>query len=257
MSKQEVGACSLTSRHWAQKCRYWAFASISLHSREDFDNFLHLVDTAHEMENIPSLVECIQEIDVRHSGPWTLPWFHRILKELKDRDIELDNERISLEITEAYVPESQDESDAVSKYAPRSLSTYLPRTIPRSLFSHSVLHLSNLRFRLVRDLLRLIDDQADLLMIDWKQISFDEGAVVPPARSRSRRSWMGMEEITTSEWSDIEMELRVMFLVAWEKVPADLVLPADAWEIMPKVVHAAFLPSTPKVMLSFRGEGKL
>lgn len=253
MSKREIGACSMTCRYWAMKCRYWMFASISLKSREDFDSFLQLIDTATEMEDIPSLAECIQEIDVRHSGPWVVPWFHHILRELRDRDIELDSERISLEVKEAYVPES--ERGSVSKYAPRSLSTSLPRTIPRSLFSHGVLHLTDLRFRCVRDLVRLIDDQADLTIIVWKRIAFDEGATVPPARSCSRRSWMGIETVTSSDWSNLEMELRIMFLIASEKVPANLMLLIDAWTLMPKAAQALFLSSTRRVMLSLRGEG--
>lgn len=254
MSKREVGACSLTSRFWAQRCRYWQFASISFHSREDFDSFLNLVDTAPYIEDIPSLVDCVQEIDIIHSGPWALPWFHHVLKDLKERDIDLDPERISLEIKEAFVLESQEPN--VSKYAPRSLSTSLPRSMPRSLYSHAVLHLTDLRFRSIRDLLRLIDDQADLMLIDWKRLSFDEGVTVPPARSKRRRPWFGMEEVASSEWSNVEMELRIMFLIAWEKIPANLLLPMDAWTLMPQTAQALLIPSTSSVRLCLRGESK-
>lgn len=253
MSKREIRSHSLVCHQWAQRCRYWAFATLRLDSRSAFDAFLHLIDTADDIDDIPTLAECIQELDIVHAGPWAVPWFHCILRELSAGDIDIEPDRIALEIHEAYVPASE---SAATKYAPRSLSTSLPRTIPRTLFSHSVLHLADLRFRSVVDLLRLIDDQADLTMIDWKRLTFDEGVAVPPVRPRRRRAWYGMETITASEWSDVEMELRIMFLIAAEKVPANLIMPPEQWTCMTNATRALVLQSAQKISLSLRGEGE-
>ena len=142
------------------------------------------------------------------------------------------------------------------KYAPRSLSTSLPRTIPRTLFSHSVLRLADLRFRSVTDLLRLIDDQADLILVSWKRLTFDEGVTVPLARHRRRRAWWGMETITISEWTDLEFEIRIMFLIAAEKVPASLIVLPDQWMAMASATRPLVLSSTPKITLSLLAEGE-
>ena len=256
MSKREIRSHSLVCHQWAKRCRYWAFATLRLDSRRAFDFFLHLIDTAEDIGDIPTLAECIQELDIVHTGPWAVPWFHHILRELSAHDIEIEPDRITLEIREAYVPASESPTTAATKYAPRSLSTSLPRTIPRTLFSHSILHLADLRFRSVPDLMRLIDDQADLTIIDWKRLTFDEGVVVPPARPRRRRAWYGMEAITTSEWSNVEMELRIMFLIAAEKIPANLLMPSDQWTCMTSAARALVLPSTQKIKLSLRGQGE-
>lgn len=254
MSKKEIRSHSLVCHQWARRCRYWAFASLSIDSRDAFDAFLRLIDTADDMDDIPSLAECIQELDMVHTGPWTVPWFHNILRELQARDIDLDPECIFLEMREAYVLGS--EPGATAKYAPRSLSTSLPRTIPRTLFSHSVMKLADLRFRSVANLLRLIDDQGDLVIIEWKRITFDEGVTVPPPRQRRRRAWYGMETITISEWSNVEMELGIMFLLAAEKVPANLLLPLDLWASMTSATRALVPSSMQRISLSLRGEGE-
>lgn len=261
MTKREIGQCSLVCRHWARRCRYWLFASVIVHSRADFDSLLRLIDAAVEIDGIPSLVECIQEIEIKHRGAWEVPWFHQILQHLQARDMDIEKENIVLEICDAYVPDSDSDSsstqpDVKSHYAPRSLSTSLPRTVPRSLFSHEVLRLSDLRFRTVRDLLRLIHDQADLTFIFWKRISFDEGAVIPPPTVRSRRAWAGVETLTISEWSDIAFEMRVMFLLAAEKVKSDKVVSAKAWTAMSEVALALLLPSSRQIVLGMRGEGE-
>ncbi|EKM50587.1 uncharacterized protein PHACADRAFT_263948 [Phanerochaete carnosa HHB-10118-sp] len=253
MSKCELGACSLVCRHWARRCRYSIFASVSLRSREDFHALLHLIDTAEEIYDIPPLTECIQEVNVLHSGPWAVPWYHLILKELTAREIELESDCITLELKETYVPEPPGSSDV--HYAPRSLSTSLPRTMPRSLFSHAVLSLADLRFKRVRDLLRLIDDQGDLQQITWARISFDAGAILPPARQRTRRPWGDMETIRTSKWSNVDMEMHIMFLIAAEKVPVSMALLPDAWKLMTKAALALVLPCIGEAKLGFRGDG--
>lgn len=256
MTKRELGACSLVCRYWARRCRYWIFATLSVRSREDFNDLLHLIDTAHEMDDIPPLTECIQDLQVQHAGPWTMPWFHRILKELTARGLELEPENISLEVKEAYVPEVHHSEDQTSShYAPRSLSTSLPRTIPRSMFSHAMLALSDLRFRRVKDLLRLIDDQADLQQIAWTRLSFDAGTVVPPSRMRTRRSWESNETVSTSEWADVELEVQIMFLIASEKAEEAFAVVPEAWQAMVKASVALKLPSTYRLVLRQRGDG--
>jgi hypothetical protein len=267
MTKRELGACSLTCRFWARKCRPQILSFISLRSHEDFKQLLHLIDSAMEIEDIPSLAQCIEEIEVIHSGPWAVPWFHRIHRELTARDVDLDPDRISLEIKGAYVPESVRSSETQSNeaqpndaetkgYAPRSLSTSLPRTLPRSLYSHGRLDLSDMRIRTVKDMLRLIDTQADLSFIAWKRLTFDEGATVPPPRTRTRRVWGGMETVSMSEWTNIELEMRIMFLLASEKVPETLAVPADLWDNMLKATIALVFPRTHWLVLGLRGEGE-
>ena len=100
----EVRSHSLVCRRWAQRCRYCGLGSLALDSRSVFEAFLHLIDTAYDMGDIPSLAECIQELDIIHTGPWAVPGFHHILRELRARDIVLEADRITLEIRDAYVP---------------------------------------------------------------------------------------------------------------------------------------------------------
>jgi hypothetical protein len=256
MTKRELGACSLVCRFWARRCRYWIFTSISLRSKQDFDSFLSLIDSEIEVAGIPALAECIQELEVSHTGPWEVPWFHHMLHELRVRDIDIDPDSISLEVKEAYVQDGELATSLI-KYAPRSLSTSLPRTIPRSLYSHGVLNLSDLRFRGVRELQRLIDDQADLSTIAWKRISFDQATILPPPRIHTRRTWGTMETIAISEWSDLDLEVGVMFLVAAEKVPATLAAPPSTWDAMARAAVSSMLPCNTRMVLSFRGDGEL
>lgn len=251
--KHDVGTCILTCRYWAQRCRWAMFASLTLRSQDDFRALLALIDSAMDLDDIPALAGCVQEIDIIHSGPWTVPWYHHIQKALSDRDIDLDPERITMEFKEAYVPGGE---GSEPKYAPPSLSTSLPRTVPRSLFPHAALTLTDLRFRAVRDLQRLIDGQPDLIVVAWKRLSFDAGVVVPPPRTRTRRSWMGMETITTSEWTDSAMELRIIFLIASEKVYESMNVSAHSWSMMPKIASALLLPSNDLIELGFRGPGE-
>lgn len=255
MSKSELGACSLVCRHWARRCRYWVFASVALKSREDFVALLHLIDSAEEFDEFPSLRECIQEVNIQHSGAWEIPWYHCILAEFTAREIELDPDRVALELKESYVAAAAAGAQ-MAHYAPRSLSTSLPRTMPRSLFSHGILTLSDMRFRRVQDLLRLIDDQADLQQITWVRVSFDAGVSVPAARQRTRRAWGGMETVATSAWSDVVLEMQIMFLIAAEKVPPSLLVLPDAWKAMASAANALVLPgNTLQLELGFRGEG--
>ncbi|KIP03812.1 hypothetical protein PHLGIDRAFT_121256 [Phlebiopsis gigantea 11061_1 CR5-6] len=137
----------------------------------------------HDMDDIPSLAECVQELDIVHAEPWAVLWCDHIMQKLRARNIDIEPD-----IREAHVS---------------------MRRPPK--------------------LLRFTDDHMDLTFIDWKWLTFDEGVTVPPARHRRCRAWYGSETIAISEWTNIGIELRIMFLIAAEKVPANLITLPGQW----------------------------
>ena len=258
MNKRELGLCSLTSRSWAKRCRPLIFGSIVIRSLEDFKNLLYLMDSAISIPQVPPLAECITHIDVRHYGLWTIPWFHRIHNELACRSVHLDPDDLSLEFEEAYFPVAS-QAEGQRGYAPRSLSTSLPRTIPRSMFSHGVLLLTDLHFHNADDLLRFIDDQPALSVVIWKRLTFDkpESGVlqIPRPRVRRRRHWQDLHAFTISQWSNIDFEIRAIFIIAAEKVNTGLVTVSDWWKAMADVALSLLLPSARQIELNLQGDG--
>ncbi|KIP06723.1 hypothetical protein PHLGIDRAFT_35835, partial [Phlebiopsis gigantea 11061_1 CR5-6] len=244
MNKRELGLCSLVCRLWARRCRPYMLQSLSLHSLADFHYLLHLVDSAQAIVLVPPLAECISYIGIVFTGSWTVPWFHRIRQELMGRNIDLDPDNISLELERACLPHAE----GSPAYAPRSLSTSLPRTLPRSVFAHSVCLLTELHFRAPDDLLRLIDEQPALSTVIWRRLTFDkpeDGEVrVPRPRVRRRRPWAGLEAFTISQWSDVDAETRLVFVILAEKLNTGLSAASDWWTAMARATASLLLPVT-------------
>lgn len=169
--KKTLGACALTCRHWARRCRRKLFASLSLRSRDDVRQLLWSI--SHPIHDIPSLKECRVWWNLEWNEPQE-PWIHQLLLKFPmDRDAGSPR-RDYLELSRSSIGSATDTH--VKPFTPSSLSASLPRTLPWRLLPIAHLHLFNLRFRHVRDLFRLVHSVGRVYNLHCMCLTFEDEA---------------------------------------------------------------------------------
>ncbi|KIP03638.1 hypothetical protein PHLGIDRAFT_229307 [Phlebiopsis gigantea 11061_1 CR5-6] len=183
--KNELGNLSLTCKHWARRCRPHLFSSISIRNKDDLLELLSLVDSSAAKRVKPSMLQCLQRLDLSVEGPpWPQPWLHlahaEIIKRKKALQVISPEYIGDLNVRSffgRYPPPLQDNEDAQLEhlgYAPLSWCTSLPRSLPSFVFRIQELELSCLRFRAPTFLIRLLQSVHSVQTLKCKSLQFDD-----------------------------------------------------------------------------------
>lgn len=165
LSPAELCACSLVCREWAKRFRPVIFEHIPLYSRTQLDRLFALLDSPPAAN--PSLRECVRTMSVEMTGEWTSPWIHRASALAMNLGLE-----IRVMLSGIYVASPDLPND---RFAPKSLSTCLPRTLPVSLYrTISQLVLNDLHFRDAWDFLLLVADLPAVAALECHRVAFRE-----------------------------------------------------------------------------------
>ena len=210
-SKKHLGTLSLTCRYWARLCRPHMFRHLTLRNRDDLNQFVWFIQAPSLVQ--PCLYDCSPHLTLELSGTWPAPWLHRTHAAFLGGDVTTDTVakyfEILLALQSTSVEGSQDEA---VKYAPRSLSTGLPRTLPGSMFPFNFIGLRDMRFRSIADVLRLIDSLPDLLLIRCTRVTFDDTSLfLPPAPARRRLKTIKLFRVSAAGGSSPDVDVRTVF----------------------------------------------
>ena len=234
-NKQELGLLSLTCRYWAKRCRPHIFKHAILHSLGELHALVDILEHA-KLDDIPSVLDCLERVYVVQTGRWTVPWLHHVYAALRGcihRYIP-----IYLTLDDTYI--LSDTNTSGGQYAPRLLSAHLPKTIPGDAYHFYSLELSNLRFRRVPDLLSLLHNITVVREVTCTNVQFGDPAM--PTR-RTRASERELFLATVSRCGSAEFEIDLAFAILSPKSVKRLELDADTWSDIRTIMLSVF-PTT-------------
>ncbi|EKM56465.1 uncharacterized protein PHACADRAFT_183117 [Phanerochaete carnosa HHB-10118-sp] len=177
MTQRELGKLSLVCRYWARQCRPLMFnMKPTLDNLDDIQQLCRLVQSPIQLT--PSLRDCLKAMNTSYKGSWTYYWHHLSSNGIHQSETTLQN---------VYVLDSSIDSQSTTGHAPRSWSTGLPRTLPSGLIYIWRLHLTDLRFRHVGDLVHLLHEASGLSDVICTRLRFDDSESLLPFPARIRR----------------------------------------------------------------------
>ncbi|KIP10627.1 hypothetical protein PHLGIDRAFT_125483 [Phlebiopsis gigantea 11061_1 CR5-6] len=235
VNKRELGTLSLICRYWAKRSRPHLFRQTTIRSLTDLDTLVQIMK--HQViDDLPSVLDCLRNVSVLQSGAWSLPWLHHVysrLSESADRRISL-----SLSLDNTYVVHDASSPDT-TRFAPRSLSTHLPRTIPGDTYHFQALELSNLRFRRVADLLALLHHTTIVRDVTCRNVQFED-MTIPIRRTVQRAPERELFIVTVSCCGQASFEVDLAFTILATKGAKRCGLEAETWKTISKIVLAMF-----------------
>lgn len=237
--KRWLGSCTLVCRYWGSLLRRVLFSRVQLRNEQDFNSLLGMLSIPGPA--MPPLSSCLQMVIVFQSGPWAMPWVHR-LSRIQDYSLNVLDWAISL----------RDLSDP--RMARRLLEGQLPRTLPGSAFMVEILTLRNIHFRSVRDLVRAVGYLPSVTCLRCDSLSFDD-ANIPLGRvlPKRRQTRGGEYEVTIGVQNSggAEAEREIMFKVLSELCHDTPMITIDdpLWGIFNELITAFPVPSLTASMI--------
>ncbi|KAJ3555559.1 hypothetical protein NM688_g2511 [Phlebia brevispora] len=180
--KRVLGACALTCRYWADKCQPYIFDRISLRSRHDF---MELCDF--RKDPYCRIFQYNSAITVAEQRVTSVPWLH-LFSMYKYK---LSN-GLSLE---GPLPKGWKSL--------RSIHQAIPRALPHS-FSRGIsqLALTDIRFRQLHDLMRLVSELPDLTDVRCERVLWGPvPSTFPWKRLSSNQIVRGAHKLSMSQCS--------------------------------------------------------
>ena len=171
-----IGSCILVCRYWAIRLRPVLFKFIALYGDSDFHGLAGMLSNPGAAS--PTLAECIHDIDVWQSGPWTTPWIHHI-------------SRIQTYVSHPlefglWMRRIED-----PRLARRCLQGPLPRTLPGCILGIGRLFLESVHFHSVSELINLVGYLPNLTSVRCAGILSFADEQIPQRRVLQRRVQAG------------------------------------------------------------------
>ena len=164
--KEWLGKCTLVCRIWASSLRPHLLHDIFIYSEADVGSLLNLMRNQGPV--IPPLADCLQAICIFQSGPWSIPWIHRLSHVHAYTSQEL---KLGLWVRNIW--------DA--RKACGYLQGSLPCTLPGSTFALQCLSLEDVHFSSVAHLLRSVRFFPSLTWVGCRKLSFVDARTQPHA----------------------------------------------------------------------------
>lgn len=235
VSRRELGALSLTCRYWAIRCRPHLFKKTTIRSIADLGTLIQTLKHF-TIDGLPSVSDCLHSVDVLQSGAWTLPWLHHVQSRLSEASAS--RLSLSLILNDTYMDDNTSASH-IARFAPRSLSANLPRTIPGENYHFQSLELTNLRFRRVADLLSLLHHITVVQDVTCHNVQFQD-AIIPLPRNAQRAPERELFIVTISSCGEARFEVDLVFTILSTKSAKRCRLEAEAWKGISDIILSLF-----------------
>ena len=236
VDRHELGTLSLICRYWAKRTRPHLFRQTTIRSLSDLNSLIQIIQHT-AISDLPPVIDCLRIVNVLQSGAWSLPWLHHVYSRLSELTIH--HLSLSLFLDDTYVIRDSSNPDS-TRFAPRSLSTHLPRTIPGDSYHFQTLELSNLRFRRVADLLSLLHHATIVQNVACRNVQFEDANIPIRGTAPRRAPERGLFIVAVSRCGQASFEVDLAFAILATKSAKRCGLEAGVWMTISKIVLSMF-----------------